>query len=67
MAIDQDAFIRLESTILQWSEVAAIVLDEGDTTKATVTLKSGERLHFEGFEAAELWKTFDPESDWRKS
>lgn len=65
--IDHEAFIRLDSSVIQWREIAAILIDEGDTTKVKVVLNSGESLSFEGFEAALLWKLFDPEDDWRKT
>jgi hypothetical protein len=61
--IDHAQFIRLHACVIQWREVAAVVLD-GE--RVIVTLRSGREITFSGGEAAEVWRAFDPDTGWQQ-
>ena len=58
-------FVRINNTLIDPKKVTALFQDENNVNKITIIFDNGEKLHFTGAEAVELWKEFD-EGGWHE-
>lgn len=57
--------IRVNNILFDPKRVIYIKQENSDVNHVTLVFEFGEKLEFKGSEAAELWKLFDGEKDWR--
>lgn len=55
-------FVRINNVLL---DPAKVLYLRQDGRKVVVVFDGGERLEFEGPEAAEVWAAFDDDKGWR--